>query len=301
MKPKVTPSQPANHEIQGYMPLRKEFDIEHENDAELAVKDMEFEPDDSAVDVELKLAILDIYNQKIDKRLDHKKFALDRNFIDFKKTQLSDRKKPREEKEIWQKARNLSPLMAPEDFNSFVKGLALEKRLREKISSLQEYRRNGISKLSHADRYESAKKQRMNTLYSKSPFFGSSDRLAAKQQNEIQSSSTSCSENPTKHTQKLATQKKAPSPAKPKQSYSPQPLDISNCEGVEHLTTSEQALCSTLRILPRAYMFIKQTLIREFEKRGTLKRRDARSLIRIDVNKLGKVYDFFVSKGWLKP
>jgi transcriptional adapter 2-alpha len=80
----------------------------------------------------------------------------------------------------------------------------------------------------------------------------------------------------------------------------PVPLDLNGCDGIDQLTASEQSLCSNLRIYPRAYMAIKQVIIRESEKRGRLKRREARALVRIDVNKLGKIYDFFVSKGWIK-
>ena len=50
-KPKVAPSHPANHEIQGFMPGRLEFDLEAENDAEHLVKDMIFNDDDSQIDI----------------------------------------------------------------------------------------------------------------------------------------------------------------------------------------------------------------------------------------------------------
>jgi transcriptional adapter 2-alpha len=50
-KPKVAPSHPANHEIQGFMPGRLEFDLEAENDAEHLVKDMIFTDDDSQIDI----------------------------------------------------------------------------------------------------------------------------------------------------------------------------------------------------------------------------------------------------------
>ena len=44
-------SQPANHEIAGYMPGRLEFETEYENDAEQAVKDMIFSEDDPPEEV----------------------------------------------------------------------------------------------------------------------------------------------------------------------------------------------------------------------------------------------------------
>jgi transcriptional adapter 2-alpha len=50
LKDKVQPSQPANHEITGYMPGRLEFDQEFDNEAEVRVKDMVFNEDDSRVE-----------------------------------------------------------------------------------------------------------------------------------------------------------------------------------------------------------------------------------------------------------
>jgi transcriptional adapter 2-alpha len=39
--------------------------------------------------LELKLAILDIYNSKLDKRADRKQFIFDRGFLEFKKVELT--------------------------------------------------------------------------------------------------------------------------------------------------------------------------------------------------------------------
>ena len=38
------------HEIQGYMPGRQEFDNEYENEAEVFVKDLQFDETDSQLD-----------------------------------------------------------------------------------------------------------------------------------------------------------------------------------------------------------------------------------------------------------
>jgi hypothetical protein len=44
-------SQPANHEIAGYMPGRLEFETEYENEAEQIVKDMIFSEEDTPEEV----------------------------------------------------------------------------------------------------------------------------------------------------------------------------------------------------------------------------------------------------------
>ena len=51
LQAKVAPSHPSNHEIHGFMPGRKEFEMEHENDAEVPVKDMIFNEDDGPTEI----------------------------------------------------------------------------------------------------------------------------------------------------------------------------------------------------------------------------------------------------------
>ncbi|XP_020900469.1 transcriptional adapter 2-alpha [Exaiptasia diaphana] len=79
-------------------------------------------------------------------------------------------------------------------------------------------------------------------------------------------------------------------------------LDLNGTPGVELLSLEERELCSSIRLLPQDYLNYKTTFIKENEKYGELRLAQARSLIRIDVNKTRKMYNFFVDKGWvLKP
>lgn len=80
----------------------------------------------------------------------------------------------------------------------------------------------------------------------------------------------------------------------------PNPLDISHAPDVELLSPEEQMLCSQLRILPKPYLAIKETLFRELLRNGgTLKKRTARELLKIDVNKTARIYEFFQSQKWI--
>ena len=79
------------------------------------------------------------------------------------------------------------------------------------------------------------------------------------------------------------------------------PLNLANSPALHLLTPEEQTLCSQLRILPKAYLVIKETLVREYARRGgKLRRREARDLVKIDVNKTSRVWDFLVQAGFLK-
>lgn len=60
---------------------------------------------------------------------------------------------------------------------------------------------------------------------------------------------------------------------------------------------SEVTLCSSHRILPSLYLKFKNLLITECEKSGGLKLSQARSLLKIDVNKTRKIYDHLIDAG----
>ena len=56
-------------------------------------------------------------------------------------------------------------------------------------------------------------------------------------------------------------------------------------------------LCAHIRLVPEAYVEFKRTLVSECIRVGCLKLAQARSLIKIDVNKTRKIYDFLVQEG----
>jgi transcriptional adapter 2-alpha len=79
------------------------------------------------------------------------------------------------------------------------------------------------------------------------------------------------------------------------------PLNLANSPSHHLLTPAEQTLCSQLRILPKPYLVVKETLVREYARRGgKLRRREARDLVKIDVNKTSRVWDFLVQAGYLR-
>ncbi|KAJ3164752.1 Transcriptional adapter ada2 [Irineochytrium annulatum] len=70
------------------------------------------------------------------------------------------------------------------------------------------------------------------------------------------------------------------------------------------LTPAEVRTCEILCLSPTKYLDIKIVLLsaRAAHGGGVFKKRDAQGWVRVDVNKLGKVYDWFVGLGWLvKP
>lgn len=70
----------------------------------------------------------------------------------------------------------------------------------------------------------------------------------------------------------------------------------------DKLTEEEKELCSTIRLVPTAYLSYKAILISENAKSSNLRLADARRLIKIDVNKTRQLYDFLLKSGFInKP
>src|SRR5271154_1244379 len=178
-KQKPTASVPACHEVQGFMPGRLEFETEFANDAEEAVQHMQFEPGDGidpltgSMDEEtnLKMTVFDIYNSRLTARMERKRIIFEHNLLDYKKNNLIDKKRTKEEKDLLHKAKPFARMMNHDDFESLTRDLALEHNLRIAIAQLQEWRQMGITDLKQGEKYENDKQARQPQ--------GSFDRMAS--------------------------------------------------------------------------------------------------------------------------
>jgi len=66
------------------------------------------------------------------------------------------------------------------------------------------------------------------------------------------------------------------------------------------LTPEEIDICSTLRIMPKSFLVLKENLLREALKNGgMLKKKTAKDLLKIDPAKSGQLFDYMVHSGWI--
>lgn len=247
VKPKPKAAKPPSIAEQvGYAEKREEFEVEYENDAEALLADMEFKEDDTKWEKELKLKVVEIYNSKLDARLERKKFVVERGLL-LKK----ENKRTKEEEDIHKEMKVFARFQTPEEHEALIQGLVNEHRLRKRIEQLQTYRQNGIRTLAEAEEFDKDKSKKADT---------------SKKKKE-------------KHGEAL--------------------LDISGVEGSELLSEQERDLCSQLGLIPQHYMITKERMIHESYTRGFLQPAQARQLIKIDAAKTDKLYEFFVSVGWV--
>lgn len=75
------------------------------------------------------------------------------------------------------------------------------------------------------------------------------------------------------------------------------PISVKGMPDYDRLQKDEQELCSTVRLFPTQYLEFKHMLINENKKMGYVKLAQARTLLKIDVNKTRKVFDFLLNSG----
>lgn len=81
-----------------------------------------------------------------------------------------------------------------------------------------------------------------------------------------------------------------------------QPLLLSqdNAPDLHLLTPEEAKLCETLRLQPKPYLMIKEQILKEAVKsNGSLKKKQAKEICRLDTQKGGRIFDFMVNAGWV--
>ncbi|KIK41266.1 hypothetical protein CY34DRAFT_806302 [Suillus luteus UH-Slu-Lm8-n1] len=267
---------------------------EEDANADEATLPPPYETDESLA---FKLTLMEMYNQRLDKRREAKAIMYERGLLEYKKMQAAEKKRPKEEKDIVQRLRPFARLQTAEDFEVFTADILYEAMLRKRIQELQHYRRMGLTTPADIDKFDHDSIRRAQAKANLSRDYYTSERLAQLRA----SGSTRDSEGRKSHERESTPKLGTPAGTGPPIRRPPAPLNLANSPSLHLLTPAEQTLCSQLRILPKPYLVIKETLVREYARRGgKLRRREARDLVKIDVNKTSRVWDFLVQAGFLK-
>ncbi|KAK8826021.1 transcriptional adapter 2-alpha [Blastocystis sp. ATCC 50177/Nand II] len=239
----VPPYTGPGSDISGYNPLRDDYDVEYDNDAEMMLKDVDILGDEDDKEKELKTCMLRAFNRRLQEREKRKKFVVERGLLDLKNILNEEKKKPKVEQDIVNLMKPFARFLSKKDYDMLMNGLIKEAKLRERIAKLQRYRKMGIRTLEEVERFEKegAKKE--------------DDKVVM--------------------------------------------MDVEKMDGAELLKPEEKRLCSLLHLVPRHYLSIKSTIIQECCKNGFASRDEVAKKITIDVERKDKIFDFFISCGWI--
>ena len=313
-KQKPTASVPACHEVQGYMPGRLEFETEFANEAEEAVQHMQFEPGDGVnprsgeidPETELKITVMNIYNSRLTARAERKKIIFEHNLLEYRKNVAQEKKRPKEHRDLFMKAKPFARMMNRQNFDDFCEGLGQEAELRQAIAQLQDWRTMSIGDLKSGEKYEQEKLQRVQKQVPQGAF----DRLASVRPNKptppveppSAGSGLVSPELPVRmqpkpqanrntngvlangHSNGALTPQSLKSPyiVQPLSGVTPMRLDDENAPDLHLLTPEEATLCSYLRVKPKPYLVLKEHLLKEAIKQGgALKKKDAKGVCKV--------------------
>ncbi|KAL8455497.1 hypothetical protein Emag_000626 [Eimeria magna] len=166
--PAARKSPKPSHSIVGYWPLRGDFDVEFDNDAELILADMEFKDGEAVQERQLKLQIIEIYNCKLDERIYRKNTIISRGLLDLKSLHLRDKKRTKEERDLHNLFKPLARFQSDEQQERLVQLLIEEKRVRHRLALLHEWRSLGLKTAKEVEMYEEEKAWR-EQLRTRSP------------------------------------------------------------------------------------------------------------------------------------
>ncbi|XP_066465276.1 transcriptional adapter 2-alpha [Eleutherodactylus coqui] len=291
--PRPTFDSLLSRDMAGYMPARADFIEEFDNYAEWDLRDIDFVEDDSDVLHALKIAVVDIYHSRLKERQRRKRVIREHGLINLRKFQILERRYSKDVQELYETMRRFVRILGATNHDRFIESHALEFELRREIKRLQEYRKAGIKTFHSSKIYDRLKKSReeermkRNMLSEVLQYIhdGSACQQWLKRQAAIDA----------------GLHQVAPVISSSGRRSAP-PLDLTGLPGTEKLNDKEKELCQVVRLVPGAYLEYKAALVNECNKQGSLRLAQARALIKIDVNKTRKIYDFLLQGGYItKP
>ncbi|UKJ88181.2 transcriptional adaptor [Theileria orientalis] len=255
----------AKPQIIGYWPLRGDFDIEYDNDAELILADMEFRPDDTPEQIELKLSVIEIYNSKLDERIYRKKIIIERGLLDTKSLQQKERKYTTEEKELYNLFKPFLRFQTPEEHDHTIRLIVKERKLRSRLYQLMIWKTLGLESAEDIKKYED-KLQRID--YFKEVLIKQESDPSRRHEKRLRTSSFETETTSTSSANKLKLK--------------------------DFMEENEIEFCESLQLPPIAYFLAKRVLLQELACNTIYSVDDMCNELRIDGTKQGRIFDFLL-------
>ena len=172
--------------------------------------------------------------------------------LEQKKIQAEWKKKPKEDRETITTNNVFMQMLPRAEFDSYLGGLLEENAIRRRIEELKHYRQSGIRTFADAEQYDAERKKK------------EVDRLKG-------------GYSTIARTRSLAKEKEDVGKGTPKQARKV----VDSAAGFELLSQRERALCVSMKLYPQQYVIVKDTLIRESQRHGSLKKATARSIVKL--------------------
>ncbi|KAK6639873.1 hypothetical protein RUM43_008148 [Polyplax serrata] len=225
---------------------------------------------------ELKITLIQQYNECLKERMRRKRIIRNHGLLLLRKFPITLNKYENSiTKSALDRLYPFMQLVSGERFDYILEGLDKEMELKRYFCRLKNFRECGLTRFYSCKIYEKLKAARDEMLKD----------LSQLKQNPLRSL-TSINLQVKPLIAKPLTNTRKPAP----------PLNILLLPGYEKLTEEERELCSNARIVPESYFTFKDLLINENNKNNGIRLATARQLIKIDVNKTRKLFNFLRDK-----
>lgn len=302
------PSTTSQHgkDLGGYNSARGDFDQELDNQAELlvtcldpdAIRDrlesdlnvdlgrlQESGEDGDKLDAVLELSLIEIYQNKIRQRARLKRIVKEFGLLNKSKTisRSNSYQALLKAGPGYSQLLKFGKVMCSLDFDYLMESLSHEMSLKRQILHLQDYRSHGLTRFASTAIFTKLKLQRDRNL------------------RQVATDSVrdwTCFKSAVNYVKDEDTGQLIPTMARKVM----MPLDIVGMPGYEKLTTEEREVCASARVQPDMFLEVKDEFIRINGENEGLRLADARAIVKIDVNKTKKLYEYFLQKGLIvKP
>jgi len=277
--------------LAGYNAARSDFKVNFDNHAESLISNLEFDDFHNEshnnmcrLGKALQVALVQAYNNRLMERARRHRIIRRHGLIALRKViSWIQRYETTITRPIAERLLIFMQLMGGIEFDSFMESLHYSGELKNRINKLLEFRRNGLKRFHSVPMFQKLSKLRQENERERKQYLNNPEYSW---KNLLQDGGINCNNLIPGGTQR----KTAP------------PLAIKGLPGYEKLNAEEIELCSVVRVIPSNYLEFKHLLMTENKKCGFLRLAQARGLLKIDVNKTRKIYDFLVEKGYInKP
>lgn len=272
--------------LAGYNAARSDFEVNFDNHAESLIANLEydeFQPVDRAYALgqALQTAIVQAYNNRLKERARRRRIIRDHGLIIFRKAiSWTRRYENTITRPLVERLLIFVQLVDGMEFDFLTEGLHRAGELKNRINKLLEFRGNGLTHFHSVPMFQKLSKIRQDNERERKQYMNNPEYSW---RSLLPNGFAGCNSPISGNMQR----KSAP------------PLTIKGLPGYEKLSADERELCSIARVVPASYLDFKQLLITENKKNGHLRLAQARILLKIDVNKTRKIYDFLVENGYI--
>lgn len=277
----------------GYMPLRDDFEREHDNEAEQLVSSLtSHAADEDELDAAYKRMQVETYRLRLRERARRKRVARDFNVIgqyvaSNRKGQPGAKKKTiRERKEFEDKMKRFAQFMTPTEHERFFNNLQEEKQLKARIKQLIRYRKHGLVKLVDCAQFERdcIRRERNKDALRKKIFMPPPQKKVVLESGAIM---------PTETDNEMGSYDKFAHPC-PKV-LRPSTVNLAN----ELLSSNEKKLCRNIGMSHTNYVTLKASIIKDYVKRNKSLPAKLRFPSDVDRRHRRTILKFLCDSGWI--